>query len=416
MTLLNKSPSQGGAPSSNLAPQEAASLVEVGWVIVAPANPVTVEAARLARDGMLERLQSLFPEYHWQMPLLQIAGGETGPRVEPVGLLDLMEAKRDARGWDFALAVTSLDLESHYKPFSLAAPSRVFSAGVLSTARLDPLHLLASATQEERVRMVAQRLLALALRIFGHLNDLGESGDPQSFMREVQAVTDLNAMSRFSAGEQEEMRATLAGVADMRLEETGQFRDRAVAFYARAAFINRADVLQAVRRANPWLFPIWLSRLTTAAISALLILVVTAEAWELGMDQPAWRVALLSGAALLFTSAYILKRQRLLVRRHGRALTEQRVVANVAMVLTVVTGMAVTYASLFGLTWLIGAAFLDDDLVTRWAGLETDVGTLGGRLIMAGFVAALGIIIGALGAAFEARSHFRHVVHVDEEI
>ena len=36
-------------------------------------------------------------------------------------------------------------------------------------------------------------------------------------------------------------------------------------------------------------------------------------------------------------------------------------------------------------------------------------------LSLAGFIASLGIIIGALGASFEAQVYFRHVAFVDEE-
>ena len=36
-------------------------------------------------------------------------------------------------------------------------------------------------------------------------------------------------------------------------------------------------------------------------------------------------------------------------------------------------------------------------------------------LAFAGFVAALGILVGALGASFEDQTYFRHVAYVDEE-
>jgi hypothetical protein len=34
---------------------------------------------------------------------------------------------------------------------------------------------------------------------------------------------------------------------------------------------------------------------------------------------------------------------------------------------------------------------------------------------MCGFVATLGVVLGALGASFESENYFRHVVLVDEE-
>ena len=234
-------------------------------------------------------------------------------------------------------------------------------------------------------------------------------------MHPIEAPADLDLRGDFSTSQVEAMRPVLAKVADERIEEGQSHARGSVAFLARAVGANVREIGQAVRRARPWLFPVWLSRLTTAALSTLLVLVVTAEAWELGMSQTWASTMVLSTVSLLATSVYILKRQRLLVRRHGRVPTEQRVVANVSMVLTVIAGMSVTYVLLFALTWLLGIALLNPVLIRHWGNLPDDAALSGARLLMAGFVASLGIGIGALGAAFEGRSYFRHVLHVDRE-
>ena len=298
----------------------------------------------------------------------------------------------------------------------LAAPSRVFNAGVISTARLARSSSALASNEVHDPDLLSRRLLALTLHIFGHLNDLDITNEAGNVMREIETPTDLDEPVDFSRRQIELMRPVLSAVADARLEETGDASAGLASFYMRALVVNRTGVLQAVRRANPWLFPVWLSRLTTAAISTLLVLVVTAEAWELGVNQSSVQVATLSVLALLTTSAFILKRQRLLVRRHGRRLTEQRVVANAAMVLTVFAGMAVMYALVFALSFAAGLGFLNEEIVRRWASLPSEESVFDGRLTMAGFVASLGILIGALGAAFEGRSYFRHVLHVDREI
>ncbi|RYG44169.1 hypothetical protein EON79_15445 [bacterium] len=361
---------------------------------------------------MRELLEAAFPEFDWRMSIVTVEEVVSGPRVEPVALLDILEGERDARRWDFAFALTDADLESHYGPFALAAPSQVFGAGVISAARLRDADEGDTATPA----VLARRILALALALFGHLNDLDEDEDDRSNpMHPIETPAELDLRGEFSTSQVEAMLPVLAKVADERIEEGQGHARGSVAFLVRAAGANVREIGQAVRRARPWLFPVWLSRLTTAALSTLLVLVVTAEAWELGMSQTWTSTMVLSTVSLLATSVYILKRQRLLVRRHGRVPTEQRVVANVSMVLTVIAGMSVTYVLLFALTWLLGIALLNPVLIRHWGNLPDDATLSGARLLMAGFVAALGIGIGALGAAFEGRSYFRHVLHVDRE-
>ena len=42
-------------------------------------------------------------------------------------------------------------------------------------------------------------------------------------------------------------------------------------------------------------------------------------------------------------------------------------------------------------------------------------GLVGARLVLAAFVASLGLVIGALGASFEEEHYIRHIAFVDEE-
>jgi hypothetical protein len=74
-------------------------------------------------------------------------------------------------------------------------------------------------------------------------------------------------------------------------------------------------------------------------VSALLLLLVTAEVWELGMSQSAAQVIGLSICALLLTCIYTLLRQRLLVRRQAGSLSEQTVITNIAITSVVGLGM-----------------------------------------------------------------------------
>ncbi len=401
------------SPNGNKAARP--SLIEVGWVVAGRLDAVDAKALREARTRVLEQLRLHFPAYEWRMPAVTLKEVVLQGRTPPTTLLDHGAGERDLRRWDYALVVTDTDLESHYKPFALGTPAKTINVAVLSTARIDPAASEDSLSQDDRVETLARRLTALALHLFGHLNDLPHDDDPDDFMFDLRTVHDLDAMTHFSEDDLERLRDAFDEVADLRLEETGAYRGKALLFYLRASWQNRGEIAAAVTHVKPWQFPFRLSKLTTAAASTLVLLVITAEAWDLGMSQPALRVLVLSLLALGGTSLYILYRQQLLVRRRALRLSEQRVVANVSIVLAVLLGMLTTYALLFVTTFALTRTLFGNHLVEGWAAsLDGDI-TLGNYFILSGFVAALGLMIGALGASFEEQTYFRHLAYVDEE-
>lgn len=389
------------------------ALVEIGLVVAGRLEKADREALQHARRSVLATLRTTFPEFTWRMPVVHRREfGKESP-IEPVRLLDQAAMERETYRWDFTLIVTGADLVSYFKPFALGTPSKAVNAAALSTIRIDPA-ATGSPDHDQRVAVLAKRLAALMLHLLGHLNDLAHCDDPCDYMYAPRLAEDLDVMSGFSPEDRDWLRTQLAEEADVRLEETGRYRS-ALRFYTRILRRGFGDILRTVYRVQPWLFPLRLSRLTTAAVSTLLVLILTAEAWDLGMSQPPLLVLVFSVVVVLGTSAFIIKRQRLLLRRLPDRLSELRVSSNISMTVAVVLGMLTTYLLLFGATFLLTRTFYSPGLVAGWAAsLEARV-AFRHYLTLSGFVASLGLAIGALGASFEAQGYFRHVAYVDEE-
>jgi hypothetical protein len=395
------------------------ALIEVGWVLAGGLDENERAACRAARLRMAKTLRALFPAFRWHLPVAQRTDFPNDPRVEPIDLLDLGVAEREVRRWDFALVVTGAELESYYKPFALATPSKAAAVACLSTAHLD-----VGASDDEAAddaadaaptsaQLLDRRLFALAMHAFGDLCGISHADEPDDFMYTPDATADLDAMSTFSDANREALADALADVADARLEEVTHSPVGPALFYARVVLQNGRDVLGSLWQIRPWLFPFQFSKLTIAAASTLVVLLITEEAWTIGTSQsPGW-LAAFSGVALALTSLYVVKRQRLLIRReHGR-LTEQVAVANVSVSLAIVLGMATTYVVLFVLTLGFSMLLFPDPLVADWTGKPA---TLGLHATLAAFSGTLGLLIGALGASFEDEVYFRHVTYIDEEV
>lgn len=395
----------GDAAAGGEGPAVTSVVGPIELVLVACGDPQGDLPERVERVAALlrERLAEALPAFDWRLAVRSLVRPGWRSPLEPVELISDTEVEEAGEGADFTLVITDLDLVAHYQPVALGAPSRATATGVASTCRLGEA-------------AVERRLAALCLNLLARLNGLEPAAELGSFAARVEEPEDLDRMERLSAGDRAALTESLTRIADPRIEERGGRTAGRAGFYARALWENRREFLRALLRARPWLFPLHLSRLTTAALSTLLVLVMTAEAWDLALRQPGWRVALLSLAALAGTSAFVLRRQQLLIRRDGRRLTERRVLANVSTVAVVSSGFLATYLLLFTVTGGFAALFFDPALIASWA--ASSEGPVAARhyLTMAGFVASLGIVIGALGASFEARSHFRHVAFVDEEI
>lgn len=403
-------------PQTSIPQDIAPQLIEVGWLIAGPLDPVDWEAVEEARYELLGRLRETFPRFTWSMPLVERGDPLRSQRIEPVVLLEMGEMERETKHWDFAFVVTGADLRSYDKPYCLGVPSRSLGVAVVSTSRIDPQAAGDSNSRDERRQAMARRLLALSLHLFGHLNDLEHAEDRSCAMYSLRSPKDLDGMGGYSERSREHLLEELSDVADLRLEEKHpEYRPQRWKFYLQTVWRNWDDVISSVRQARPWRFPVQLSRLTTAAASGLLVLLVTAEVWDLGMNQSPLQVIALTVCLLGSTTTYILVRQRLLVRRGPRRLTEQTAITHISVTLSVLFGLITTYAALYVAVLLLAGLIFPRHLVAEWAM------SLGGAVRpvhyfdLAGFVASLGILIGALGASFEEQRHFRHIAYVDEE-
>lgn len=397
--------------------ESAKPVIEIGWIVAGELESPDGQAVGLARSSATRWLKDTFPEFEWRMPLEVRDELLSTQLVESVKLLDYGVTERNLRHWDFAVIITPADLKSHYKPDAISVVSRSLQAAAISTVRIDPRSVRREVSSEERVQRMAARLQSLVIHMVAHLAGLEHDADPGSYMQDFQSIEDLDRADSLSQCQATLLRKGLQEVADARLEEQADARRRGrLRFYLQAAWINRRPIAKAIARARPWQFPFRLSRLTTAAASAMAVFLITAEAWELGLSQTSVTVLGLTLCSLVLTTLYVLSKQRLLLRREQNRLTEMSVITNVSTVVIVLLGMVTTFAVLAGVTLVVSQILFRPALVSSWAAsVEHTVGFFP-TVKLAMFVASAGMAIGALGASFEDNQYFRHITFVDEEI
>lgn len=409
-------PATAPDPSST---SEAANrpLIEIGLVIVGRLDPIDREAVEVARRRVADELQRRFGGFNWRLVSVAREEISTQDREQPVTFFSQGQTERDVHRWDFVLIITSADLIGHDQPFALAAVSRTLDLAVISSRRVDPHAVDTTIDRSTRVTRIANRLSVLLLRCLAHLNGLDRSPSPANLMWDADDVDELDQMHELSETQVTEMLQNLHEIADLRLEEQSEARRQPqLLFLLRAAWAQRAEIAAGVLDAQPWQFPLRLNRLTTAAASAMLVLLMTAETWEMAMSQPPRVVVGLLLAVIVVTTCYVVIRQRLLVRRRDRVMTEQIAVTNISAVLIVLCGLLTTLVGLFAMSLLLSQALFARSVVVAWAASVEEPLTFRHHLSLSAVVAGLSLCIGSLGAAFEDESYFRHVTFVDEEL
>lgn len=390
-------------------------VIEVGWIIAGKLDDLDRNATESARELVLSFFAERFPTVEFEMPIIYREEMVHGLREEPVKLLDTAVVERNLKRWDYTVVVTPVDLIGHYKADALAAVSRTLESAVVSTARIDPKAFRGILDKDVRLKRLSHRVFVLVLHCLGHMMGLDHDEGTSNAMFDFKSVQELDGNRELNEAQIERLLLELEETADHRLEETSHRDSATPIFYAKAAWLNRREIIDAIVDSKPWYFPFRLSRLTAAATSAMLVLLVTAEIWELGTSQSVNSVVTLSTSAIVATTVYILIRQKLLVRRERRSLSEQNVVTNIATFSIVLAGMLSTYAFLFLATSTLGFTLFDSRLITHWTNGDQPF-VNGHYLILSGFIASLGIFIGSLGVSFEDQHYFRHITFVDEEV
>jgi hypothetical protein len=355
--------------------------LDVGILLVGVAGGDAARGITRLLTALRRRFHDLAPGLRWRCHLVTPAAGEptaSDPRL--MSLLDLGLNTLARQRLDFVYVLHAGAMRNERgQPVDAAVSS---AAGIAMLAAL-PLRRVDAADA------LAQRMVPLLARMAG-----------------------LDAAVATDAREAGALRAALQRIADARIEERAR-RGR-IAFHLAALGENWRPVLGSIARLRPWTMPLRLGRLTAAAVSVLLLLMMTAEAWELGVAQSPARVAALSMLVLCATSAYVLRRQRLLRIRAFRGLTEQLVVMRVAISAAIVLGLLSTYLALFAFSFGAGLALFPDRVATHWSGIDPPRMDWAHYALMAGFVSAIGVIMGALGASFEPQRRLKEWATIDE--
>lgn len=191
-----------------------------------------------------------------------------------------------------------------------------------------------------------------------------------------------------------------------------------LSFHLSSALRHPWQVLRPVLRSRAPLLPLYLPRLTTAAVAPAFILVFTAEIWDAGFhmtDRAVWMFAVLS---VVGSTLYLSAAQNLFFpHKEKRFHTEHLAVLNVAIFWTVFLALVGLFVLLGTLMLAVQLFIFPPDLIREWPSLElgTAAITLVDQLRISALISSIGVLTGALAGGLESREVIRHLTLFGDE-
>lgn len=380
--------------------------IDVGVLIAhspgAAVEPLRSFAQRTARDGVDELAAAT--DAGWRVHCAEPDPlADAAPR-RPSEFLDEAALHMVKRPYDLVVVVTDVPLTTREERSVEGLASPLARVVVVSTRRLlrRPGRETVRALDSAAVRWNAATLL---VHLLGHVfgADHGDGGVMEPFSFDP----DRRRVPPFDADVTRHLRTIAARIPEA---DASRGRLRRLAFHASSLARNPRTVVSTLLQSRAPLLPFSLPRLSTAAVTPTLILVFSAEAWDVGLNLTNRTAALFAVGSVLAAALHLLYVQRLsFPRERSQVITEHMALVNVTVFLILVAAMAGLFVLVGSIMLLIELAVFPPNLMTNWPSLEDPTVGLVDLVRVGGFISTLGVLSGALAGGIENRMALRHL-------
>ncbi|WP_256301842.1 hypothetical protein [Haloarchaeobius salinus] len=410
--------SGGGAPAGDAADQpdqpavydwrddEAESRIDVGVLVAhspgGAVEPLRSFAERMARDGVDELAAAT--DAAWRVHCADPAPLTDRASRRPSEFLDEAALHMTKRPYDVVVVVTDVPLTTREERTVEGLASPLARVVVVSTRRLLQTHDR-EAVRELDSPAVRWNAATLLVHLLGHVfradhNDGGVMA-PFSFDPSRRSVPPFDA----------DVTEHLDGIAShIPQADVSRGRLRRLAFHAVSLVRNPGIVATTMIQSRAPLLPFSLPRLSTAAVTPALILVFSAEAWDVGLNLTNRTAALFAMGSIIAAAVHLLYVQRLTFpREDSQVFTEHMALVNVTVFLILVVAMMGLFLIVGSIMFLIELAVFPPNLMTNWPSLEDPTVGLVDLVRVGAFISTLGVLSGSLAGGAENRMALRHL-------
>jgi len=362
--------------------------------------------ARRAAEDVVGELASA-TDITWRFSLEDAARLANHDGRRPSEFLDRATHRMVEGPYDLMVVVTDVPLVSNRERLVPGLASPLARVAVVSTRQLrsGPREQPQYALDHEAVRWNGATLL---VHLVGHILGARHRDAEGGVMQPYQFSPDRRAVPPMDADVESRLHRIAGEIPGTEARPRGPLAR--LAFHARSAGQNAGRIREALVHSRAPLLPLSLPKLSTAAVTPTLVIVFSAEAWDVGFHMGNATAVLFAVASVLTAAIYLLFAQNLTFpRKRHRVVTEHTALVNVTVFLVLVGAMI----GLFVLVWIIilviELVVFPPNLMSNWPSLEDPSIGLVDLVRTAGFISTIGVLSGALAGGLENRTIVSHL-------
>jgi predicted Zn-dependent protease len=383
--------------------------VDVGILVAhAPAtDPGRLRSfATQAAEDAVDELASA-TDVTWRFYLEESARLSDHDRRRPSEFLDRATDRMVEGPYDLVVVVTDVPLVSSRERFVPGLASPLSRVAVVSTRRLrsaprgEPMRPLDHAA----VRWNAATLL---VHLVGHVLGARHRDADGGVMEPFQFESGRRAVPSFDADVEMRLHRIAGEIPATEARPRGPLAR--LGFHVSSAARNPGQILQALVNSRAPLLPLSLPKLSTAAVTPTLVIVFSAESWDVGFHMGNVTAALFAAVSVLVAALYLLFAQNLsFPRKQHELVTEHTALVNVTVFLVLLLAMLGLFALVGAIILVIELVVFPPNLMSNWPSLEDpSIGVV--DLVRTGaFISTIGVLSGALAGGLESRTIVSHL-------
>ncbi len=331
----------------------------------------------------------------------------------PAEFLDEATHRMVEGPYDVLIVLTDAPLRSSRERFVPGLASELSRMAVISTRHLQraPRGEPRRGLEDSAVRWNAATLF---LHLLGHVLGAGHRGTTGRVMAPFRFDPARRDVPRFDTGVGRQLERIAAEVP----EDASRSRDpiRRLGFHAAIAVRHPGEIARALVRSRAPLLPLTLPKLATAALTPTLVIVFSAEAWDVGFHMDNGTAALFATASIVAAAVYLLFIQNLTFpRKRHRVITEHTALVNVTVFLVLLFAMVGLFALVGGIILAIELIVFPPNLMANWPSLEDPAVGFVDLVRTGAFISTVGVLSGALAGGLENRTLVRHLTLFRDE-
>ncbi|MDT0688801.1 hypothetical protein RM549_03345 [Salegentibacter sp. F188] len=345
---------------------------------------------------------------NWYFDIVDSTKLENDRSRFPSEFLDGASLRMAEGPYDLVTVITDVGLMSRKNNLVAGLSSSVTRIVVLSTRKLT-----STGRNEPRLELSDSRTRFNSAKIFlhqvGHLLGLEHTSPAVSKIMGARSFNEeIPKIPSFTAEEKEKLKKNAKKAPDRELQDANDLET--FIFHVLMTFRHLKDFIKPLLKNRALLLPLSLPGLATAAVAPAIILIFTAEIWDVGLGMTNGTAAFFAIISIMLASFYLVRVQSLfLPRKEKRILTEHLAVANSVIYFSIFLACIGLFLLVGGLMMIIEIYVFPPDLMQTWPTLNKPEILLEDKIRLAVFISTVGVTTGALAGGLESRTLIQHL-------